>query len=295
MFANLFGKYLVDNNIITADDFMSIKMQLNRTRVKLGLIAVSEKMMTEAQADKVNFRQQVVDKRFGDIAVEMGLLTKAQVERLLTLQGNPYMQFSQCAVDKELLTLPQIEEALEGFQRDNGFTSTDIEAIKSGDVDRIMPLYIPSIPDGPIFDLLGVTFRCINRLASEDICIQKGYTTSSYRTGAVAMQDVYGDYNVTMAFTGDDKGILAIAEAFAKEFFEEVDVNALDSVGEFINISNGLFATAKSREGMELNLRPPVLSKEAVDITASTILVIPVEINEQSLDWLVILQNNTSC
>lgn len=290
MFANLFGKYLVKRGILSEDDFLYAKMQLNRTRVKLGLIAVSEKLMTEKDADKVNLRQQIVDKKFGDIAIEMGLLTKTQVERLLSLQGNPYMQFCQYLIDKGLMELPQIEEALADFQKENGFTQTDMDAIKSDDVDRVLPLFLPPLPSGPIYDLLGVTFRCINRLASEDICIERGYTTSNYKSGSIALQDVFGDYEVTMAFTGDDKGILAIAEAFAKEFFNEVDINALDSVGEFINISNGLFATAKSREGMELNLKPPVLSKESMELSSSTILVIPVEINGQMLDWLIILK-----
>lgn len=289
MFANLFGKYLVDNNILSDDDFISVRMELEKTRVKLGLIAVSEKMMTEAQADKINFRQQVIDKKFGDIAIEMGLLSPLQVERLLTLQGNPYMQFCQCVVDKELMTLSEIEDALGGFQKENGFTSTDMEAVKSGDVDRILPLYVPTLPTGPIIDLLAVTFRCINRLASEDISIGHGHITSNYQSGAIAMQEVFGDYNVSMAFTGDDKGILAIAEAFAKEFFDGVDINALDSVGEFINIANGLFATAMSREGMELNLKPPILSKAPMELKGSTILVIPVEINQQKLDWIVLL------
>lgn len=289
MFANIFGKYLVKRGILSEEDFLYVKMQLNRTRVKLGLIAVSEKLMTEKDADKINFRQQMVDKKFGDIAVEMGLLSKAQVERLLSLQGNPYMQFCQCLVDKGLMKLSQIEEVLAEYQKEHGFTQTDMEAIKSDDVDRVLPLFLPPLPNGPIYELLGVTFRCINRLASEDICIERGYTTSNYQSGAVALQEVYGDYNVTMAFTGDDKGILAIAEAFAKEFFNEVDINALDSVGEFINISNGLFATTMSREGMELNLKPPVLSKESMELSGSTILVLPVEINGQKLDWLIIL------
>lgn len=57
--------------------------------VKLGLIAVSEKLLTQEQADKINRKQALEDKRFGDIAVEMGYLTESQVSRLLQLQGNP--------------------------------------------------------------------------------------------------------------------------------------------------------------------------------------------------------------
>ena len=51
MFANIFGNYLVKKKSITADEFLSIKMLLDRTRVKLGLIAVSEKLMTPEQAE----------------------------------------------------------------------------------------------------------------------------------------------------------------------------------------------------------------------------------------------------
>ena len=289
MFTNIFGNYLVRKNIITDDEFISIKMQIDKTRVKLGLIAVSEKLMTEKQADEVNLKQQMMDKKFGDIAISLGYLTEVQVERLLALQGNEYMRFCQSAVDKDIMTLEQIEGALDYYKKENGFTFADMEAIKSGDVDRVLPLFLPEIPDGPFVDLLAVTFRCINRLASDDISIRRGYTTNNYKTGAVAMQEIVGDYNVTTAFAGDDKGILAIAEAFAKQFFDEVDINALDSVGEFINISDGLFATAKSQEGMELNLMPPKLSKDPLELNGSMIVVIPIFINQQPLDWIVIL------
>ena len=287
MFANIFGSYLVKKKIITEDEFLSIKFEFNRTRVKLGLIAVSEKLMTYEQADEVNLKQQQYDRKFGDIAVSMGYLTDVQVERLLTLQGNEYMRFCQSAVDKEILTLEQIEGAMDYYKKENGFTFADMEAIKSGDVDRILPLFLPQMSDGPVLDLLALTFRCINRLASDDISIKRGYVTSNFRSGAIAIQEIVGDYKVRMGFSGDDKGILAIAEAFAKQFFDAVDINALDSVGEFINICNGLFTTQMSQNGMELNLLPPTLSTDPVDINGSSVVIIPIFINQQPLDWII--------
>jgi CheY-specific phosphatase CheX len=289
MFANIFGGYLVRKNIISEDEFLRIKMQLDKTRVKLGLIAVSERLITEKQADEVNRKQQVMDRKFGDIAISLGYLTDVQVERLLALQGNQYMMFCQSAIDNEILTLEQIEGAMDYFKKENGFTFAEMESIKSGDVDRILPLFLPDMPEGPYRELLAVTFRCINRLVADDISLKRGYTTSNFQTGAVAMQEIIGDYNVINAFSGDDKGILAIAEAFAKEFFDTVDINALDSVGEFINISDGLFATAMSKEGMELNLLPPVLSAEPVEINGSSVIVIPIYVNQQPLDWIISL------
>ena len=131
MFANIFGNYLVKKKIITEDEYLTIKFDIDKTRVKLGLIAVSEKLMTNEQADEVNQKQQKFDKKFGDIAVSMGYLTEVQVERLLTLQGNEYMRFCQSAVDKEILTLEQIEGALDYYKKENGDVKFSVdEAIK---------------------------------------------------------------------------------------------------------------------------------------------------------------------
>ena len=73
------------------------------------------------------------------------------------------------------------------------------------------------------------------------------------------------------------------------EGVESVDINALDSVGEFVNISDGLFITAMSKEGMELNLMPTKLSKDPIEINGSTVIVIPIFINQQPLDWVISL------
>lgn len=287
MFTNLFGRYLVGKQIITEEELFSIKMERNKAKVKLGLIAVSEKLITEKQANQINMKQQQMDKRFGDIAVEMGLLTDNQVERLLALQGNPYMQFCQCVTDKGIMSLSQIEEALVKFQEDNGFTGADIDSIKSGDIDRILPLYLPALPDGPLIDLLAVVFRSLYRLVSSDLAFSKGYMTSNYKSGIHAFQKMKGDYNAITAFSGDDKGILAVAEGFANEFFDEVNIDALDSVGEFINIANGLFATAKSYEGMEINLEPPTYSKDSIEFNGSSVYIVPIEVDQQGLDLVI--------
>ena len=56
MFANIFGNYLVKKKTITEDEFLSIKMLLDRTRVKLGLIAVSEKLTISLKCENITVR-----------------------------------------------------------------------------------------------------------------------------------------------------------------------------------------------------------------------------------------------
>ena len=85
MLDRLLGKYMVEKGILTKDQLRQVYHLQEANRAKLGVIAVSEKLMSIAQAEQVNALQATVDKRFGDIAIEKGYLTESQVARLLEL------------------------------------------------------------------------------------------------------------------------------------------------------------------------------------------------------------------
>ena len=88
MFGQLFGKYLVKENILDEETLNKILSAQLQIRVKLGVIAVADKLLTTEQADEINRIQQQEDKRFGDIAIEKGWLTDAQISELLEKQGD---------------------------------------------------------------------------------------------------------------------------------------------------------------------------------------------------------------
>lgn len=73
MFDQIFGNYLVHAGRISKEQLTEVIEYEKTVRVKLGLIAVAEKLMTKAQSDEVNKLQAIMDKRFGDIAVEKRL------------------------------------------------------------------------------------------------------------------------------------------------------------------------------------------------------------------------------
>ena len=95
MFSQFFGHYLLENKKITAEQFSSCMKYIMTNRVKLGLIAENEGLLTGKQATELNQLQMQTDKRFGDLAVEKGYLTESDVSYLLGLQGNPYLIFIQ--------------------------------------------------------------------------------------------------------------------------------------------------------------------------------------------------------
>lgn len=83
MFSQLFGKYLVERKALSDDTLKNILKEQEGARVRLGTIAVADGLLTEAQADEINYLQTQMDKRFGDIAVEQKYLTENQVSTLL--------------------------------------------------------------------------------------------------------------------------------------------------------------------------------------------------------------------
>ena len=95
----ILGNYLVETGKITKAQLEQTLADQDTVRVKLGLIAVAEGMMTLEQTAEVNRLQALKDQRFGDIAVERGFLTEEQVAKLLKKQGNAYLTFIQTMVD----------------------------------------------------------------------------------------------------------------------------------------------------------------------------------------------------
>ena len=141
MFSQLFGKYLVEKEIISSDDYAtSIQKQLS-VRVKLGTIAIAEGLLSEDEVETINKLQMQYDKRFGDIAVEKGLLSAYEIDNLLEKQGNPYIQFIQALTDCTSLSATVLEKTLAVFQKEKGFSDEEMDALKNDDVDTLIPIF----------------------------------------------------------------------------------------------------------------------------------------------------------
>lgn len=290
MFKELFGSYLIDSGKITAEQYAVIKESMKSMRVKLGIIAVSEKFITEKQADEINRAQAAMDKRFGDIAIEKGYLTDDQVGHLLSMQGNPFMQFTQAAVEGGILTLAEVDSAMSDYQTAGGFSDEDIESIKTGDVDKIASVFIKS-GNELVDDLFSLALRNVIRFISTEVSIGKVEELSSYNYEHIAGQEVKGDHNILLTFSGNGTSLLTIANTYAKEEFESVDADAFDSVCEFTNCINGLYASKLSKEGINIDMLPPLFFDNGV-FTAPKIYKLPMTIVDSKVDLLMTIDEN---
>ena len=63
MFSQMFGSFLVEKGVIDKAKLEAIIKEQSEAKLKLGTIAISEKLLTQAQADEINHLQTQMDRR----------------------------------------------------------------------------------------------------------------------------------------------------------------------------------------------------------------------------------------
>lgn len=281
----ILGNYLVDTGKITKEQLKATLEKQDSVRVKLGLIAVSEGMMTLEQADEVNRLQAIMDQRFGDIAVSKGYLTDEQIGKLLKMQGNSYLMFVQTLVDNGYASMEELDQLVNDFRQANGYSNSEMDAFKSDDVDRIIPLLIPD--EGKQYaDVIAIAVKTIIRLIDRHVYIGNAAMVNAFPSENQVSQALEGTDGIIDCFSERDGALLNVCSVFGKEDFAKLDMDSLDAAGEFLNCINGLYASALSPKGKFLELMPP----DYTDVTSqakAAICRVPIFVGDHGLYFTV--------
>ncbi len=293
MFDRIFANYLVETGKLSEQNVEVIFSTKEERRARLGVIAVSEKVITIDQAEEINQLQAIYDKRFGNIAIDNGYLSEEQVERLLDLQGNGFLAFVQAIIDHGCLTMDEINTSLETYQKKHSLTLGDMENLKSCDIERIVPIFFYKQPEF-LIELGGILLRTIYRLVDFRVYIKKPYIATEVPYSYLAMQELFGDNAILNAICGDMASLKEAAIGFAGAEYINQDDDALDALCELINCVNGMFATQKSRENIDLDMKVPEYCTEAGVLKGTSLLCIPVIIFDKEITVIFSIDNEFS-
>ena len=285
MVSSIVGNYLMEKGLLTGEQFRDILNEQQKVRVKLGLIAVAEGLMTQEEADRVNQLQAVMDRRFGDIAVEKGYLTEGQVNSLLKKQGNAYLAFAQAMENQQLMTIEQLEQILLDYRCENNFTASDMDAMKSDDVDSILPLFLP-VDSEAYYGIAGTAVRTLMRLVDTGLYPDKAYIMQKTEDENGALQKVEGEKGFVSALGGKSNALQFTASVFGQEEFVSVDEDALDAIGELLNCINGLYVS-ECKDGSSLELMPPSFKTGIQGFESRKMLVLPIHIKNDCIDLMI--------
>lgn len=288
MIANIVANYLVNKGKISVEQYSRLFDELTRVRAKLGLIAVHEGFMTEYQADSINLLQSTIDMRFGDLAVEKGLLTASQVQELLKHQGDPYLSLAQALENMGIMKLTDLDLMMKKYQAENELSSSNLEALKSDEIDRIIPLFLPPDADDYV-DVMLLAVKTISRCVDGNIIPIKAYYTDRLEVQNGALQFADGNPCVTIAMCGDGNSLLKMASTYGREEFPCVNMDALDAIAELINCITGMYATALSANRIDMELYPPEFDDSVESIGGAEMLVLPLVVGSKSVNLCVCL------
>jgi hypothetical protein len=165
-----------------------------------------------------------------------------------------------------------------------------LEALKSDDIDRIIPVFVDV--DTPFYsECISLTIRNFVRFISNEVILKKSFKVKDYSFTTLASQQLVGSHNIFVGLAGNEEALLAIANPFAKENFTKLGEDAFDSVCEFINCSNGLYASKLSLEDIHLDLTPPKYFSDRKITSKGDIYITPVIINGEQADIIVVVGN----
>ena len=291
MFGQLFGKYLVKENALDEETLKKILAEQSKIRVKLGVIAVADKLITQEQADEINRIQQQEDRRFGDIAIEKGYLTEQQISELLDKQGNPYMQFLQVLVENSSIKVSKIDGYIESFQRELGLNDEQMNALKRDEIDGFVSAFTEEA--GPyVTGIISLVLRNITRFVSGDYYFDKVKRAEQVEYRCLAAQKSKGEHDFCIGFFMKEINgtFVKVAQGYTGESFSSTGIEVYDAVGEFVNCISGLFATAMAKKGMQLEIQPQVAYEN--QIARGKAYILPIYIEGEEIDLYIAVDSD---
>ncbi|MDD2971644.1 MAG: response regulator [Lachnospiraceae bacterium] len=286
MFDRIFGKYLFETGFLSKEQLLNVYEKQDENRVKLGLLAVTEKLMTAEQALEVNRLQATMDKRFGDIALEKGYLTLEQLSNLLGHQGNVYLTFIQTLLDCGHFTMEQLDHALQKYEEEHHYTGTQMDSLTSCDINEVMSVLMDGIPE-EIQDITGVMLRTMSRLIDRHVYVEKVYRSDYYAADQLSSQALHGEHQILSSLCGNEEAMKSTAIGYMGEQFIVNSEDALDSLSELINCVNGLYATYMSSKNVSIDLSVPEYKMHGATIQGKSLYVVRIMILGQQLDYII--------
>lgn len=265
MYSQYFGQYLLNRNLIKPEQLADALEYQRSVHLKLGVIAINAGYMTPAQVEQVHGMQKRVDKRFGEIAVEQGYIDESQLNAMLNTQKQGHLMLGQALIDRNYFTIEQLQSALDSYKNESGMSGREFNVIRNNDTQVIRDIfqnYGETMMDQVYSDYITLLIKNIIRFIDDNPTVEINQLKSDLCTEWFAQQDILGKISMHTGIAADTDVFVKIAGKFAQEEITEPDELAQASVGEFLNLHNGIFLVSMSNNGVELEMNPQRVSRD---------------------------------
>ena len=265
MVSQFFAQYILNQGLLTPAQVQEALESRRTAQPKLGVAAINLGYLTAEQVEEIHKLQYRIDKRFGEIALTEGYLSHEQLSSVLANQGNDDFRFGQALVDKGFLSLEALEDVLAEYKQAAELEqSSDLILIKEW-ISHYLSFSREDDNAVLYCDYMALFLRAIVRFLDACPLLVASPEGKSEERWAVS-QSMTGDITLNSCLLLDNNVLLEIARRYSGEQIMEVDELALDSVGEFLNVTNGLFCINLSNLGLDCDLHPQMIARESATV-----------------------------
>ena len=271
MGVKFFGQYLIERGEVDADQVRAALDLMDAENRTIGELAVEGKLISKADADKVNAEQRHRDMPFGELAGEMGLLTEEQIDNLVQLQWRTRLRIGEALVRSGHLGKVRLEELLISYEEEQAPYRIENLALPAGlDSNALAPFVLDLFPN-----LLMRVARISTRVGSgEPIAEPPGFPVQ------VAVS-VSGESGLVICLVGDEEFSRHLAAKVSGLDPEGLDMEMLlDGVGEFLNVLAGNAMAIAEQKGIAMELGPP---QTGIDFESGFLFELAVNIGNAAL------------
>jgi hypothetical protein len=257
MSVKFFGQFLIEQGEVDAVDVRAALKLLDETNRTIGQIAVAERLLSQAEADRVNLAQRSADKTFGDLAVELGLFGGQDLVTCLRLQRASRLLIGEALVKLGHLSEYRLGPMLEAFKTDQAPYDVSVaEQLPDSLVNNRTAPYVLDLLPKFAMRIAKITLK----VGPPQILAE--CPVLPYR---IALP-VHGHRGLEITLVGDETFCRRIAAACSGLAASALDEEMLvDGVGEFLNVLCGNAMGALERDGVTTELGVPDYDAELTD------------------------------
>lgn len=295
MYSQFFGNFLLNSKLIKPAQLTKALEVKKNTRLKLGVLAINAGYMTSKQVEEVHFAQTRMDKRFGDIAVDLGFLSHNQVNSLLNSQQTGYLLLGQALVDEGFLSNAQFEKAINDYRAKYNISANELKNEQNDKIEAIISEFYhfdTAENAANLTNYVTLLFKNIIRFIGDDFTPLEATVIYNFKCGELVSQNIKGKYSSFTAIEADTFPFIQFASRFAKEELLKLDEFSAASVGEFLNLHNGLFAVNMSNENdLELELTPQMTQRNTTLTLPTSAFCIPINFTFGTINFILSSSN----
>jgi len=248
MGVKFFGQYLIESGEVNVEQVRAALNLMDAENRSIGELAVEGRLLTEADADKVNAEQRHRDMPFGELAAEMGLLSEEQIDNLVQLQWRTRLRIGQALVRSGHLEKARLEELLVSYEEEQAPHRIENRALPAGLESNVLAPFV--------LDLFTNLLMRVGRIATR-VGIGEPIVERPDLPVQIAVS-VSGESSLLICLVGDEDFFRQLAAKASGLDPDCLDMEMLlDGVGEFLNVLAGNAMAIAERNGIAMELGPP--------------------------------------